>query len=345
MSGMVQGLLSQEEDPTLTFEGDGPFNIRLIAIRGRSGKYRDYYDKIVDPLEETRAKTPTINWTIQSCSPPYEVYLRGSGTSGHDQIWRFHDGTTTIQSTVNRTYAALGEYSVELGNFRCGDTAWTSTMVDISLATTSPEPSFEIVEAYELEEGVFLAGSSIQFENTSGLADYFVWVFPGGTSSDTDLELTLPEGLHEIELQAWCGSNVMVFRQEVLFAYPNGFHINEFRLKGVQPFAWDVLDPEPNSPDMYLGLFNGTSQIGPYTAVAYDFQQGSTVSWPVDFTCSNLSQVYTIKGYDDDEFIDQFVGEAGFHLGDVLLNNPGVLVNSFTAENDGFVVEVHGEWY
>ena len=344
--GPEGGLVSTEEDPTLVLDGNGPFDIRLVVVKVKRKK-RDIDEMSVDidPVAETSPDMPTILPTIQSCTPPYAVYLRATGTIRHDQFWRFHDGSTSTQSSLNRTYPAMGQYLVELGNIRCGDTAWATVTVDISPVTTAPQAGFGIAEAVELEEGIFLAGSSITFENTSGLADEYVWVYPGGTSSGTDLEVTLPEGLHEIELQAWCGTNVDVETMMVNFAYPAGFQINTLELRGVRPFPWDLLDPEPNSPDMYLGLFAGTTQIGAYTSIEPDFQQGATVSWSVDFTCADIDQIYTIKGYDDDDFIDQLVGEADFRLRDVLQANPGVLVSSFSAENQGFVVEVYGEWY
>ena len=341
-----EGLMSTEEAPTLILEGDDPFDISLWAIKGKKRKKdADEMSVTIDAVAETAAEMPTIISTIQSCTPPYAVHLRASGTLRHDQFWRFHDGTTSTSSSLNRTYPAMGQYLVELGNIRCGDTMWASATVDISAQTTAPQADFQISEAVEWQQNVFLAGSTIRFENTSELADHYVWVYPGGTQSGTDLEVTLPEGSHEIELQAWCGTDVDIITMMVDFAYPTGFNINTLELRGVRPFPWDLLDPEPNSPDMYLGLFAGSAQIGAFTGIEQDYQQGTTLNWSVDYTCSDIDQVYTIEGYDDDEIIDQFVGDADFLLRDILEANPGVLVSSFSAENDGFVVEVYGEWY
>lgn len=339
------GWTSNEEDPTITIAGNGPFDIRLVAIKGKRNRQKtDELSKSIDPIYETAVELPIIRWIIQSCTPPYAVHLGASGTIYHEQLWRFHDGSTSTQSSVNMTYPAMGQYIVELGNIRCGDTAWATATVDISELTTLPKSEFEITEAFEFEPDVFLAGSRIIFENTTELADHFVWVYPGGTSSGTHLDITLPAGLHNIELQAWCGNNVDTKSMQVHFAYPNGLHINEFVLQGVPPFAWDILDPVPNSPDMYLGLFAGSTQIGSFTPVHMDYQQGSTVSWEVDFDCMDINQVYTIVGYDDDPLLDQFVEEADFSLLNVFQSNPGTLPDCFSVENQGFVVKVCGEW-
>lgn len=338
------GVLSTGESPTLIIEGDDPIEITLLAIRGNRKKLGST-SKIIDPYTETRAVAASINWQLQSCSAPYQVYLNASGTSKHDQVWRFHDGSIVTQSSVNWTYSALGTYLVELGNVRCDDTAWVSTTLDISSVSTAPNAAFYVAESYELQPDIYLAGSTIRFEATTELWDSLVWVHPGGTSYGTELITTLPEGQHNIELQAWCSGNVDILKTTVVFAYPTGFYITALELQGVPVYPWDILDPVPNSPDMYLSLFDGANQIGANTTIEYDFQQGNTMTWAVDLTCSDVNKTYTIKGYDHDQLIDQLVGEADFKLMDVLQANPGNLVYSFTASDQGFVVVVHGDWY
>ena len=168
------GTLSNDENPTGTYDNAGTYTVTLIAASGAGCADTTTGTVIIDNV-------PTAEFTLSNAEgcAPLVVNFGNNSTTGLEYTWDFGDGTTSTISNPTHVYEVPGEYEVTLvvtGDGGCTDTvalgaavtAFPSPIADFTPNNTSfPEP-----------------GNEYEFTNNSIGADLYNWEFGDGTQTD-----------------------------------------------------------------------------------------------------------------------------------------------------------------
>ncbi len=113
------------------------------------------------------------------CSQPFTTHFTNqSTTSGAvTYLWDFGDGTTSVQTSPNHTFAAAGNYDVTLTATYPSGCSNTLTKLNYITAISQTVPDFS-ADAVSV-----CAGVTINFQNTSApLPEKVLWTFGDGTT-------------------------------------------------------------------------------------------------------------------------------------------------------------------
>ena len=101
-----------------------------------------------------------------------EVCFTNLSTVGANVLWDFGDGNTSTQKDICHTYSSAGTYTIKLKAFGCGFDSTTFTV------TIHPMP-----QAGFTNNTIVCPGDPLSFNNTSTLAQSFLWDFGDGDTS------------------------------------------------------------------------------------------------------------------------------------------------------------------
>lgn len=193
---------SVEENPTVTFEDGGNWDVTLTVINETGEdvlQITEYITVIGQPLSD-------FSYVVNG----NEVEFTNFSQFGETYLWTFGDGSSSTEEEPIHSYTGDGTYTVILTvENECGGNS-TSTAITISLA---PIPSFTISGD---SEGC--APMTVNYQNTStNSPDNYDWEFEGGspaTSTDADPEVTYTTaGMYDVILTVTNanGSNTETF--------------------------------------------------------------------------------------------------------------------------------------
>lgn len=163
---------STNTDPTLTYSGDGDYNVVLIATSDKGCK---------DTSETTLTVYPTPNpdfSATEECKTEATEFTDGTSiTSGsYSSSWDFGDGNTSSSSDASHTYAADGSYTVKLITTSTANGCADSVSKSV---TVNPLPTASFTATN------MCFGDSLKPVNNSSLNNGNSWDFgDGNTSSD-----------------------------------------------------------------------------------------------------------------------------------------------------------------
>ncbi|MDF1697203.1 MAG: PKD domain-containing protein [Saprospiraceae bacterium] len=293
--------ISSEENPTVTYEEAGEFDVTLTVIN-ETGEdllaFTDFINVKDVPLAD-------FSYTINGA----EVTFTNFSTGGETYMWDFGDGNTSTEENPVHTYAD-GDYTAELiVTNECGDNA-ANTSISISLL---PVASFVTPD-----ETIDCATFAVAFESTStNNPDVFEWVFEGGTpatSDEANPSVTYSDpGVYDVTLTVTNanGTNSLTMPEyiTVLDEPISGFSYSEDGLTvnfedgsiDADEYVWDFGDGNSStemnpihtytSEGIYTIELTVTNQCGSnssfqtinnYTAVAADFSSNTSEG------CANL---------------------------------------------------------
>ncbi|MFT6333659.1 MAG: PKD repeat protein [Saprospiraceae bacterium] len=180
---------SEEENPSVTFEDAGSWDVTLTVINETG-------EDILQVLEFiTVIGQPESDFSYDINGN--EVDFTNFSLFGESYIWTFGDGSSSTEEEPTHTYTEDGTFTVVLtAENECGSNS-TSTDITISLA---PIPSFTISG-----DNQGCAPMTVNYQNTStNSPDSYEWEFEGGspaTSTDADPEVIYTaSGLYDVIL-------------------------------------------------------------------------------------------------------------------------------------------------
>ncbi|MFY7884499.1 MAG: PKD domain-containing protein, partial [Dolichospermum sp.] len=167
------GTTSTVTSPTKVYTTAGNYILKLI-VTGLNG-CKDSTSQIVNVSTK-----PTASFTIpvfDSCSNTFALNLANTSTNASSYLWSFSDGTTSIATSLIKTFSSAGTYTIKLlaiNSNGCKDSV-TQT------ATLLPKPIANFVSTFS---SVCL-GNNIAFTNTSSTSSNssYYWDFGDGTTS------------------------------------------------------------------------------------------------------------------------------------------------------------------
>ncbi len=160
---------STDENPTITYNTPGTYDVTLIAINNAGSDTTTLSDYItVDPLASS-GFTSTINGLTAS--------FTNTSTNATSYNWDFGDNTSSTETNPTHTYMDDGTYTVQLiATNNCGSDTTSQTVVIV----TAPTAAF----SSDVTSGC--DPLTVQFMNeSSSNAVSFDWEFPGGTPSSS----------------------------------------------------------------------------------------------------------------------------------------------------------------
>ena len=164
------------EAPMFTFPSLGTYTLTLMVQKGTLCADTAYYDMTLSTITGSNSIPDTV------CLNETTFYTDLSTTSSNDSVvsvsWNFNDNSLDSGATVEHSFSAVGDYSVEMivssGN-GCLDTITKNVHVRMPpVANFSPTISCN--------------SQSVQFSNLSSTADAdFWWQFGTGSVADTSV--------------------------------------------------------------------------------------------------------------------------------------------------------------
>lgn len=174
------GLTSSQQNPSVTYDRLGPFNIRLTAnnAAGCSSTTSQYAD-LVRPVVSIRASVP------QGCVGLTTRFTASITTS--DEIasyeWNFGDGSpTSAEASPVHTYTGEGAYPVTLNyTTKNGCKGIASLDANNPIRTyTKPKPDFSSPEAPQV-----CGNNTVHFNSTTDVGNGWKWDFGDNTAAGT----------------------------------------------------------------------------------------------------------------------------------------------------------------
>lgn len=163
---------STAQNPTVTYNGTGNFNVSLTVSGGGNSDTR-----IASNLIKVNSK-PDVTFTYTLTS--FNISFQNNTTGGDTYEWDFGDGTYSTTKNPFHTYSAAGTYTVSLfSQNNCGNDIFTQEI-------TVGNP---VIAAFGADNIYPCTGSSVTFSNASqGDNLTYIWTFEGGTpSTSTDI--------------------------------------------------------------------------------------------------------------------------------------------------------------
>ena len=197
--------VSNEEDPKVTFNQPGTYEVVLVASNA-AGASTTTMTIVVNDV-------PTADFTYQLAG--LSIVTTNNSQDGDTYLWEFGDGNTSDQFEPTHTYGAPGNYNVILTvTNECGTATYTSEVV---IQGNAPLPAFTV----EASQGC--APFVVEFTDESeGDPLSWAWQFPGGNpalSTDQNPTVTYSTpGTYDVTLEVtnqW-GSNTVTELQFIV---------------------------------------------------------------------------------------------------------------------------------
>ncbi len=159
------------QNPNVTYNNPGSFNVTLIATNAQGSNSKTEFDFITVGEEAFADFDYFIN--------EFEVDFENQSEFATSYFWNFGDGGTSTQTNPLHEYAEDGEYTVTLtATNSCGSDVFTQTIEIITLPIADFDASItEGCDPFEVEFYNF----------SSDNADDFFWSFPGGSPPTSTL--------------------------------------------------------------------------------------------------------------------------------------------------------------
>lgn len=155
---------STAEDPTVTFESAGLYDVQLVAQNANGTDTELKEDYVQVQALPTAAPTSAVD--------ELTVVFEANATASQSVSWDFGDGNTSSELNPTHTYTMEGDYEVTLTvSSECGDVTQT-------IAVSAYEP---VTAGFTSDETVTCEGATIVYENMSSTnTSSLLWTFEGG---------------------------------------------------------------------------------------------------------------------------------------------------------------------
>ncbi len=158
---------STEQNPTVTFENAGTFDVTLNVITADGNAYT-----VNRPNFITVNSAPAANFDYDVTGAV--VNFTNLSTGGGDYSWTFGDGTSSSSQNPSHTFQETGIFTVSLtATNECGTASFTQ---DVLILDIPPTANFNV------STSAGCTPLTVQFTDISaGSPDTWAWQFPGGT--------------------------------------------------------------------------------------------------------------------------------------------------------------------
>jgi len=164
------GTTSTEEEPVHNYEEEGDYALSL-TVSNACGS-----DTAIDSLS-VLFSLPTADFTADAttgCAPLTVAFFNASSADTESVEWTFEGGAPATSTSFSPvvTFNEPGTYTVTL---KASNSSGSSTVSKMDYIQVNPQP--------EASFTVDANGPTVQFANTSSLADSYLWLFGDGDSS------------------------------------------------------------------------------------------------------------------------------------------------------------------